>query len=102
MKNIKHIDMKGFLSFFILHEINKRPLCGDELAGLIGKRKGYKLTPGTIYPTLKRLCRLKLINMRQKGRKKNYMLTKSGKIELELLYKTFNKLFSGLKNKIKR
>jgi DNA-binding PadR family transcriptional regulator len=102
MKTPKYLDMKGFLSFLILHELNKKRLCGDELSDIIGKRKGSKLTPGTIYPTLKRLNTLKLIRMKQDGRKKNYNLTKKGKNELKSTYKIFNKLFIGLKSKIKK
>src|SRR3989344_993403 len=102
MKNQKHLNMRGFLSFLILHELNKKPLCGDELSDKIGKRKGSKLTPGTIYPTLKRLKRLNLVRMKQIGRKKNYFLTKSGKSELKITYRIFNDLFLGLKNKIKK
>ena len=97
MKNQKHLNMRGFLSFLILHELNKKPLCGDELSDKIGKRKGSKLTPGTIYPTLKRLKRLNLVRMKQTGRKKNYFLTKSGKNELKITYRIFNDLFLGLK-----
>jgi DNA-binding PadR family transcriptional regulator len=55
------IEFKGFLSFLILHELSKKELCGDELAELIGQRKKDKLTPGTIYPTLKKLRKLKLL-----------------------------------------
>ncbi|MDD5331256.1 MAG: PadR family transcriptional regulator [Candidatus Nanoarchaeia archaeon] len=101
MKNQKIIDMNGLLSFLILHEISQNKLCGDELADLIGKRKGNKLTPGTIYPALKVLRENKLIILKQKGRKKIYSLTKKGKNELNLCYKTFGNLFKGLKSKIK-
>jgi predicted transcriptional regulator len=40
--------------------------------------------------------------MKQDGRKKNYNLTKKGKNELKSTYKIFNKLFIGLKSKIKK
>ncbi len=93
--------MGGFLSFFILHELNRKPLCGWELSTIIGKRKGNTLTPGTIYPALKRLKEQKLIRLKQKGRKKNYYLTKKGEKELKAMYKIFRQLFKGLKNKIK-
>jgi len=94
--------MGGFLTFLILHELKKKALCGDELAGRIGKRKGSKLTPGTIYPALKKLRNKKLIRLKQCGRKKNYYLTKKGEKELKLMYKLFNKLFKGLKSKISK
>ncbi|MEI8348401.1 MAG: PadR family transcriptional regulator, partial [Pseudomonadota bacterium] len=51
----KKVSLKGFLSFFILHELALAKRAGDDLAKRIGKRKGSDLTPGTIYPALKRL-----------------------------------------------
>lgn len=101
MKSPKYLDMKGFLSFLILHEISKRKLCGDDLAEIIGERKGSKLTPGTIYPALKNLRKNNLIRLKQKGRKKYYSLTKKGENELKTTYRSFSRIFSGLKSKIK-
>ena len=97
----KFIELRGFLSFFILHELNNTPLSGDELARVIGERKSNTLTPGTIYPALKRLRRQKLISYRRIGRKKVYSLTDLGKRELKALYLIFGEFFSGLKTKIK-
>lgn len=96
------IDMRGFLSFFILHELSKQKLCGDELALLIGSKKYSKLSPGTIYPALKRLKKLKLVNFRSEGRKKVYFLSDKGKKELSTTYGLFSNIFFGLKNKIQR
>ena len=96
------IEFKGLLSFLILHEISYRPLAGDDLAKKIGDRRGRMLTPGTIYPALKKLRDLKLIEYKQIGRKKMYSLTNKGVIELKKQYKLFSKYFFGLKNKITR
>ena len=97
----KHIELHGFLSFFILHELDDKPYSGDELARIVGGRKNTTLTPGTIYPALKRLRRQKLIQYRRIGRKKVYSLTDLGKRELRALYFVFSEFFSGLKKKIK-
>lgn len=97
----RYIEMKGFLSFLILHELSKKKICGEELAENIGNRKGGKLTPGTIYPALKVLREQKLVKMKQSGRKKNYVLTKKGQEELKATYKEFSNMFQGLKGKIK-
>lgn len=94
------LEFKGFLSFLILHEIGKESLYGEELALHIGKRRGEPLTPGTIYPALKRLHKEKLVTRRKDGRKKNYTLTAPGKAELKLLYTLFGRYFIGLKGKI--
>ena len=97
-----HIEFKGLLSFLILHELNTKMLAGEDLAKKIGKRKGSTLTPGTIYPALKKLKNNKLVKFTKKGRRKEYYLTDNGKKDLELSYELFSKYFFGLKNKIKR
>jgi len=98
----EYIELKGFLSFLILHELSLKSLCGDELSKAIGKRKNSTLTPGTIYPALKRLRRKKLIAYRRQGRKKVYSLTDIGKKEIDNLYSLFSTYFYGLKNRIVR
>jgi len=97
----KYIELRGFLSFFILHELDDKSASGDELARIIGGRKTATLTPGTIYPALKRLRRQKLVQYRRNGRKKVYYLTDQGKKELKALYSVFAKFFVGFKNKFK-
>lgn len=97
----RHVEIKGFLSFFILHELDRKNLSGDELAGLVGERRGSVLTPGTIYPALKRLRRQKLVQYRRKGRKKIYFLTDTGRYEIKALYSVFSDFFSGLKKKMR-
>ena len=101
-KNTENLELKGFLSFLILHELSLNTLCGDELSRKIGERKNAPLTPGTIYPALKRLRKKKLIAYKRRGRKKVYSLTEAGKEELEHLYGLFSTYFYGLKNKIVR
>jgi len=97
----KYIELKGFLSFFILHELSKNPLSGGELARLIGERRNTVLTPGTIYPALKRLRKQKLVFYRREGRNKVYSLSDLGALELKMLYSMFGDLFTGLKSKFK-
>ena len=101
-KESSFIEFKGFLSFLILHELSLKELAGEDLAKKIGKRKGSVLTPGTIYPALKKLKNLKLVNFKKHGRRKVYYLTSSGKKELDLSYSLFSRYFFGLKNKIRR
>ncbi len=96
-----HIEFRGFLSFLILHELGKEPLYGEQLAERIGARKGEKLTPGTIYPALKRLRRFKLVSYARDGRKKVYSLTPEGKKEVAALYRLFGRYFAGLRSRIR-
>jgi len=105
IKNIsdgERMELKGFLSFLILHELNLSSLCGDELSKRMGKRKGAPLTPGTIYPALKRLRKRKLISYKRNGRKKMYVLSEEGKSEIESMYALFGNYFYGLKDRIPR
>lgn len=98
----EYLELKGFLSFLVLHEVGRKRLCGEDLAKKIGRRKGAMLTPGTIYPALKKLRQKKLVKFRRFGRKKVYQLTPDGEKELEWLYKLFSNYFYGLKHIIKR
>lgn len=102
MQDHPYLQLKGFLSFLILHELGQKALCGDDLAIKIGKRKGAKLTPGTIYPALKDLRKQKFISYKKFGRKKIYTLSDGGRNELERLYVLFSQYFIGLKQHIKR
>ncbi len=96
------LEFKGFLSFLILHEVSIKPLTGEDLAKKIGARKGTILTPGTIYPALKKLRAKKLVKYTRFGRKKVYQLTEAGEITLKEQYKLFSKYFYGLKKFIRR
>ena len=96
MKLQKYIDIKGLLSLNILNLLNKKKLCGDDLANIIGNKKYGKLTPGTIYPALKSLREKKLIKFKQKGRKKIYSLTKKGLDEYKILKIIFKRMFKEI------
>lgn len=71
-------DMRGMLSFYILWLLSKKSMYGQEIAAEIGKRKGSKPNPGTIYPALKELEKRGLVRSSIKGRKTTYHLTKKG------------------------
>ena len=96
IKSPQVLSLKGFLAFQILHELKKLSQCGDELAEKIGGKKGSKLTPGTIYPTLKFLRKHKLVTRKKQGRKKNYTLTEKGKEEYKIFKKNFIKIFKEI------
>jgi DNA-binding PadR family transcriptional regulator len=102
MEQPKHLTIKGFLAFKILHELRGRRLCGDDLAEIIGGRKGAKLTPGTIYPALKFLRKKKLICHKKAGRKKLYILTDEGEKEYQTFKKNFLKIFREVFPKSRR
>ncbi len=98
-ERLQHLHLKGFLAFQILHELREKKLCGDDLAQVIGLKKGSKLTPGTIYPALKYLRKKKLIQHKKIGRKKLYNLTENGQKEYEIFKKNFMKVFKEILKK---
>lgn len=96
MKYPQYVFPKGLLTLRIINELSKKSLCGDDLADIIGMRRGSKLTPGTIYPALKFLRRKKLVTVRKNGRKKIYSLTPNGKKEYAALRKNFLEMFGTI------
>lgn len=72
-------DMRGMLSFYILWLLSKGSMNGQELSEELGKRRGTKPTPGTIYPALKELRLKGLVDMERKGRTTVYTLTEPGR-----------------------
>jgi PadR family transcriptional regulator PadR len=70
--------MRGMLSFLIMWLLSKKPMYGEEMAKELGKMKGGKPTPGTIYPALKQLQNNGMIVSHKDGRKVIYSLTESG------------------------
>lgn len=76
-------DMRGMLSFLILHLLSKKKMYGGEIASEIAKRKAEKPNPGTLYPTLKDLQEKGLIEPFKEGATKYYRLTPAGKEGLE-------------------
>ena len=96
------VELKGFLTFMILHELSLKKSTGEDLAKRIGQRRGSMLTPGTIYPALKNLKKKGLIKMQQFGRRKVYELTPKGRSQARLFYSLFAKYFAGFKQKLKK
>jgi len=74
----KCCDMRGMLSFLILWNLSKKQMYGDEIANELGKMRGDKPTPGTIYPALKELQKNGMITSHKEGRKIIYTLTEAG------------------------
>ena len=72
-------DMRGLLSFLILHILSKRAMHGMEIAEEIARRKADKPNPGTLYPTLKEMERKGLIESSKKGNTRLHKLTPAGK-----------------------
>jgi PadR family transcriptional regulator PadR len=72
-------DMRGMLSFLIMHVLSKKSMYGMEIAEEIAKRKADKPNPGTLYPTLKAMEKKGLIESTKRGNVRSYKLTASGR-----------------------
>jgi DNA-binding PadR family transcriptional regulator len=89
-------DMRGMLSFTILWMLSNRPMNGQALAGEIGKRKGDKPNPGTIYPALKELVNRRLIEGHAEGRTIVYEITATGRANLARSLDYFQRVFGEM------
>lgn len=72
-------DMRGLLSFTILWLLTKKDMYGQEIADELGRMRGTRPNPGTIYPALSDLEKNGHVETRQEGRKKIYTLTEQGR-----------------------
>ena len=88
--------MRGMLSFMILWLLSKRPMYGQELATEIGKRRGEKPNPGTIYPALKDLASRGMIKAHLEGRNNVYELTEHGRTGLVRALTYFRRAFGEI------
>jgi PadR family transcriptional regulator PadR len=85
----------GFVRIHILYHAAEEPVCGVDLTEELGTH-GYRLSPGTLYPTLHALeaagflrCESKLCDGR---RRKCYRITKAGRWALEEARKRIREL----------
>ena len=86
-------DMRGMLSFLTLFLLSKKPMHGQELSEEIGRRKGTKPSPGTIYPCLKALKEDGFIEEQRGGKTIVYSLTPEGKRALKVAKERFCHMF---------
>jgi DNA-binding PadR family transcriptional regulator len=82
---------EGYIRLRIMNLLLEEKKTGYSLISLIEKDLGKKPSAGTIYPALNKLTEEGLIKYKEKGRKKEYYLTKKGKDSIK-------KIFSEKKN----
>ena len=89
--------MRGMLGFLILFLLSKKPMHGQELATEIANRTGEKkMSPGTIYPSLKSLREMGFITEEKVGKTIVYSLTAGGDNALKIAKRKFVKTFFGV------
>jgi DNA-binding PadR family transcriptional regulator len=89
------IDL-GLLQMQILWLLSKKPMHGYILMKELDELKRTKITQGTLYPTLQKLERLKLIKSQKKDRTIVYHVTKNGKQAMRENCHDFCRTFSGI------
>ncbi len=89
-------DMRGMLSFLILHLLSEKDMYGMEMATEIAKRKADKPNPGTLYPTLKQLEQRGLIESYHHERTKLYRLTDEGREGLRQAKRFFHQAYGDI------
>ncbi len=76
----------GFVKIHILYHASKEPIYGVEILAELG-RHGYRLSPGTLYPTLHRLEREGYLSVQRsvvEGKvRKYYTITGQGSAVLD-------------------
>ena len=102
-ESVDACDMRGMLSFMILWHLSTRPMYGQEIAAEIGKRRGDKPNPGTIYPALKELATRGLIKGHAEGRNIVYSITEDGRTSfskaLDYFQRAFGEIFQSTAGK---
>ncbi len=96
MKAERCCDMRGMLGFLILFLLSKRPMHGQGLAAEIGKRKGSKPSPGTIYPALAALKEAGFVREKKAGKAVVYALTPQGERALKVAKQRFCVAFTDV------
>jgi len=85
----------GFVKIHILYHASREPIYGVEILEELG-RHGYRLSPGTLYPTLHRLSREGLLSVERRivdGKmRKYYVITEQGLAALEEAKKKITEL----------
>jgi PadR family transcriptional regulator PadR len=89
-------DMRGMLQFLIMWILSQKSLYGSQIADEIGRRRGDRPNPGTLYPALKELLKRGIIQFELEGNKKLYSLTGLGKSALDRCKAWFLQAFGDI------
>jgi PadR family transcriptional regulator, regulatory protein PadR len=86
----------GMLQMQILWILKKQPSHGYELMKTLSDLKKTTIKQGTLYPTLQKLEKLKLIKRREEDRRIFYDITEKGKKTLDRACTDFTRTFFGI------
>lgn len=78
---LRHLFL-GFIRLHVLYHADKEPICGVELMVEL-REHGYKIGPGTLYPTLHQMQAAGLLTSTDEvvggKRRKNFRITPAGR-----------------------
>ncbi|MBI4140237.1 PadR family transcriptional regulator [Candidatus Woesearchaeota archaeon] len=77
--------IRGFLNILVLKALGEEPKSGYNLMKFVEKRIGVKPSPGSIYPLLEQLESEGFIEIKKKGKAKEYKLTATGRKKLSAI-----------------
>src|SRR3989338_380622 len=86
----------GLLQMQILWILSRKHCHGYEMMKDLNVIKSTKITQGTLYPTLKRLVELKMIEIDEDGARKVYHITERGKKTMDQSCTDFTRTFFGI------
>lgn len=92
--------MKGYLKFFVLKQLLKKPSTGYSIAKELQTNYGLKPSPGSLYPLLAQLKSQGLISIKEKEKtksKKVYVITSKGRAVLAKIEKEKEKIIDRVK-----
>jgi len=70
---------KGLLKFFILKMLDREDMHGYAMMSRIEELSGWKVSPGSLYPTLFNLSTRGLVKVKVMEKRKMFSLTQKGK-----------------------
>lgn len=77
-----------YLDILVLRATRKKGLSGVQITKYLEKKVGWKPSPGSIYPLLKKLSKKGFLDSKKKKNKKIYTLTDKGEEYMEELAET--------------
>lgn len=98
LEKLRERALKNFIDILVLKEMEKHPLSGYDVIGLVHQRFGTLTSSGTVYSMLYSLEREGLIQGVSNERKRVYALTEKGKQNIEGITKADKEIQSFIKN----
>jgi DNA-binding PadR family transcriptional regulator len=101
-KRILEKHVKTFLDIIIIAMLNSKPAYGYKIIGVLHKEFEVLLSPGSLYPLLRKLEDKKLIESSFNGGKLVYTITPKGKKQLQNAFLAYKDAIQRMESFIAR